>query len=256
MRYKAVIFDMDGTILNTLEDLKDSLNYSLKKFGHKGDFTTDEVKLFFGSGARAAISRALGAERGLTPLEILEIGKKLEDNRPEVTEILKFYKSYYREHSGIKTSAYSGIPELINSLIENDIKVAVVSNKPDAAVKLLCESYFPCAKDMNLAKYKEEPDKVGSIFKVALGETAGMERKPAPDMVIKAMEILGVTSEESVYIGDSEVDYVTAKNAAIPCISCDWGFRTREFLENMEVDNIVSHPWEILDIVLDKKIGI
>ena len=179
------LFDLDGTLLNTLEDLADGTNHALASFGYPRR-TLEEVRRFVGNGAANLIAQAVPAGRDPAP-------------------VLKAFQAYYLTHCRIKTAPYPGVPEALAELGEK-YPIAIVSNKPDAAVKPLCAHYFP------------------GIF--ALGETAGCPRKPDPAMVRKAMEAIGVT--DCVYVGDSEVDVLTAKNAGVPCLSVLWGFRDRE----------------------------
>ena len=179
------LFDLDGTLLNTLEDLADGTNHALASFGYPRR-TLEEVRRFVGNGAANLIAQAVPTGRDPAP-------------------VLKAFQAYYPTHCRIKTAPYPGVPEALAELREK-YPIAIVSNKPDAAVKPLCAHYFP------------------DIF--ALGETAGCPRKPDPAMVRKAMEAIGVT--DCVYVGDSEVDVLTAKNAGVPCLSVLWGFRDRE----------------------------
>lgn len=179
------LFDLDGTLLNTLEDLADGTNHALASFGYPRR-TLEEVRRFVGNGAANLIAQAVPAGRDPAP-------------------VLKAFQAYYPTHCRIKTAPYPGVPEALAELREK-YPIAIVSNKPDAAVKPLCAHYFP------------------DIF--ALGETAGCPRKPDPAMVRKAMEAIGVT--DCVYVGDSEVDVLTAKNAGVPCLSVLWGFRDQE----------------------------
>lgn len=179
----GILFDLDGTLLDTLDDLVDSVNYALAQYGYP-QRTKDEIRSFIGNGA--AMLAKLSTPEG-------------EDYEP----VLRAFQAYYKTHSQIKTGPYAGILEALGE-IRSEYPVAVVSNKPDPAVKALCADYF------------------GDVF--ALGERADCPRKPAPDMLYKAMEHLGV--EKAVYVGDSEVDAVTAKNAGMPCVSVLWGFRT------------------------------
>lgn len=213
-QYNAAIFDMDGTILDTLEDLRDALNHSLTEFGFRGEFTADETRPFFGSGAWAAVERALTAAGG-APEEVVE-------------EVLAFYKPWYASHCDIKTRPYPGVIELIRTLKDAGVKVAVVSNKPDPAVQSLCRDYFP------------------DLFDYAVGEKEGVKRKPSPDMVRSALAELGVPAEQAVYIGDSEVDIQTAQNAGLDCICVDWGFRTKKDLVRSGAKRIVSSCDEML----------
>lgn len=187
----GIIFDLDGTLLDSLEDLKDAVNYTMGQYGCP-ERSLEEVRRFVGNGAQKLIQLALPGGP--------------ED--PDVREVLAVYQKYYNAHSKIKTRPYDGILEVLAQLQET-YPLAVVSNKPDSAVKPLCREYF------------------GDIY--ALGETADCPRKPAPDMVYKAMRAIGV--EKCVYVGDSEVDVATAANAGVPCLSVLWGFRDRACLE-------------------------
>ena len=187
----GLLFDLDGTLLDTLEDLLDATNYALTQCGHPPR-TLPELRRFVGNGAYNQIRLALG-----------------DTAEPEeIEKVLAVYKPYYTEHCRIKTKPYPGIPAMLKELQEN-YPLAIVSNKPDNAVKALGREYFP------------------GIY--ALGETADCPRKPAPDMVYKGMAAIG--AERCIYIGDSEVDVLTAKNAGMPCLSVLWGFRDREDLE-------------------------
>lgn len=186
----GILFDLDGTLLNTLEDLVDATNYALAAFGHPPR-TLKEVRRFIGNGAENQIRLSLP-----------------DDNKEELQQVLAVYKPYYTDHCQIKTKPYDGVLDALKELGEK-YPIAIVSNKPDAAVKALCADYFP------------------GIY--ALGEVAGCPRKPAADMVYKAMEAIGV--ERCVYVGDSEVDVLTAKNANVPCVCVLWGFRDREDME-------------------------
>ena len=186
----GILFDLDGTLLATLEDLHDSTNHVLRELGYP-ERTLDEVRRFVGNGARRLMDQAV----------------------PEgVDAQLAFdtFQNWYPKHCQIKTRAYEGIPEALEILKEK-YPIAIVSNKPDPAVKVLCADYFP------------------GIY--AIGESADCPRKPAPDMVYKAMRELGV--EKCIYVGDSEVDVLTAKNAGVPCLSVLWGFRDRADMEEV-----------------------
>ncbi len=215
--YKAAIFDMDGTILDTIEDLRDAINYSFEQAGHKHDFTSLEAKALFGSGVDVAIMRGLALESGISITELVKIGTDepvagLVTDEHEVAKIRTIYRPYYETHCAIKTGPYKGILEVIQKLREHGIKTAVVSNKPHEAVLTLSENHFK------------------GLFDFSLGEKAGIARKPAKDMACEAMRILNVNPKDTVYIGDSEIDILTAKNSGIDCISVDWGFRDRDFL--------------------------
>lgn len=212
--YKLIIFDLDGTILNTLEDLADSTNYALAKH-HLPERTIDEVRCFVGNGIGRLIARAVPA--GTTEA---------------VTEqVLADFKSYYGEHCADKTRPYDGIIELIQSLRECGYQTAVVSNKADFAVQQLCEQYFP------------------KLFDFVVGEREGIRRKPSPDSVLEVLSRLQTEKTEALYVGDSEVDIQTARNAGIDAVSVEWGFRTREFLLENGAAQLVGQPSDILDIV-------
>ena len=187
----GILFDLDGTLLNTLEDLLDATNYALAQCGYPAR-TLSELRRFVGNGAENQIRMSLPA--GASP--------------EEVQRVLKIYKPYDTEHCQVKTRPYDGIWESL-AILKEKYPIAVVSNKPDAAVKTLCGQMFP------------------GIF--ALGEAPDCPRKPAPDMVHKACRAIGV--DTCVYVGDSEVDVRTAKNAGVPCLSVLWGFRDREDIE-------------------------
>lgn len=204
----GIIFDLDGTLLDTLEDLKDSVNYALAQYGCP-ERTLDEVRQFIGNGARRLIQLSLP---GL-------------ENDPPVEEVLATYQAYYATHNQVKTGPYKGIPEALKVLCER-YPIAIVSNKPDIAVKPMCASYF------------------GShIF--ALGETADCPRKPAPDMVFKGMAAIGV--EKCIYVGDSEVDVITAHNAGVPCLSVLWGFRDEATIRAEGGTHFCSDPAKLVE---------
>ena len=203
---RAVIFDLDGTLLNTLDDLTDATNAALRHFGCP-ERSKEEVRQFVGNGAERLIRLALPGN---------------EDD-PEATEVLSWYKDFYAAHSQIKTRPYEGILEALEA-VKAEFPVAVVSNKPDNATKLLCKQYF------------------GDVY--ALGEGSAMPRKPAPDMVHRAMVDIGAQS--CIYVGDSEVDVLTAKNAGVPCLSVLWGFRDRETLLEAGAEYFCEKPADLL----------
>lgn len=201
----GILFDLDGTLLDTLEDLLDATNYALGVHGYPSR-SLAELRRFVGNGAENQIRMALPA------------GTAAE----EVRKVLATYKPYYTAHCQHKTKPYGGIPEALAAL-EEKYSIAIVSNKPDGAVKQLCAGYFP------------------GIY--ALGETSGCPRKPAADMVVKAMEAIG--AEKCVYVGDSEVDVLTAKNAGVPCVSVLWGFRDREDMEAVGAEHFCEVPEDL-----------
>lgn len=211
MNYKLAIFDLDGTLLDTLEDLADSVNYVMRSFGCP-ERTLPEVRAFVGNGIRKLVERS--APKGTA--------------EEEVDRMLARFIEYYKEHCADKTRPYAGIPELLQVLREKGVKIAVVSNKADAAVKALCEQYFP------------------GMLDEAVGERAGIARKPAPDTVNEVLKSLQIDKSRAVYIGDSEVDVQTARNAELDCIAVDWGFRDASVLKEAGAEVIVSTP-EALD---------
>ena len=231
--YKAVIFDMDGTILDTIGDITDSLNYALGKLGYKHDFTTQIVTEFVGSGINIEIKRCIAYQRGLDVGKLIEVGT---ENDPadglvsdvEIEKVKAVLEPYYAEHCSIKTGPYEGIIELIKELRNRGIITVVVSNKPDEAVRTLSDEVF------------------SGLFDISLGEKAGIARKPAPDMTDIVLSKLGLTKDEVVYVGDSEIDIETAKNSGVDCICVSWGFRGRKFLEERGAKTIVDRPDEIL----------
>lgn len=190
---KTVIFDLDGTLLNTLDDLADSMNYALSECGYPKR-EKEEIRRFIGGGATVLVRSSL-------PEGVSE---------EEYEKCLRIFLPYYKENSDKKTGLYPGIKKLVDRLYKENYSMAVVSTKGDAAVKKLISKFL------------------GERISIALGEEKGIRRKPAPDSVLKAMELLGAQKETTVYVGDSEVDVETAKNAGIPCISVTWGFRDKE----------------------------
>ena len=214
-RYNTVIFDLDGTLLDTLADLADSVNHALTRSSLpcRG---LDEVRRFVGNGVSTLISRAVPAG---TP--------------PEVAAVcLADFQAHYLENMEHKTAPYPGVLELLERLRGKGVGVAVVSNKFDGAVKALCPRYF------------------GDLLPVAVGESPGTPKKPAPDMVFQALAALGVPAQGAVYVGDSDVDIDTARSAGMPCISVTWGFRERTFLESRGA-RLVAETMEELELLLD-----
>ena len=195
MRYRLAVFDMDGTILDTLDDLTDTLNMSLAEVGMPVR-TKDEVRSFVGNGVGKLLERAV--PQGTTEEEMAALAGAFRKN--------------YAVHCADKTKPYDGVPELIAALRAAGLKTAVVSNKVDFAVQTLAEGYFK------------------GLFDMAVGEREGVRRKPAPDSVNEVMRTLGIPQEETVYIGDSDVDADTARNACVDFVGVEWGFRPREVL--------------------------
>lgn len=212
MKYDLYIFDMDGTILNTLEDLTDSVNYALKRAGFPVH-SIENVRRFVGNGIKKLIERAVPS--GTTP--------------EQIEAVYKDFREFYTIHCADKTIPYDGILELLQTLHENGCKTAVVSNKADFAVQELCKQYFD------------------ELFDYAIGEKKELNKKPAPDAVNLILQELQVDKSRAVYIGDSEVDLATARNAKLPCIAVNWGFRDEELLIENGANIIVSNPDEIMN---------
>lgn len=205
----GLLFDLDGTLLNTLEDLRDATNYALGVYGYP-QRTLEEIRTVVGNGAAN------------------QIRKSLPEGTAEETvqTVLATYKAYYDTHCQMKTAPYEGVLEMLETL-KKDYPIAIVSNKPDTAVKTLCAQYF------------------GDLY--ALGESADCPRKPAPDMVKKGMAAIG--AESCIYIGDSEVDILTACNAGVPCVSVLWGFRDRALLEQSGGQHFCETPGELPKVI-------
>lgn len=212
----TIVFDMDGTVLYTLEDLKDATNVILKKYGYPAR-TLEEVRKFVGNGIRKLIERAVPAEAS--------------ENQALIDRMFGDFQIYYDAHCLDQTRPYDGIVELLKDLKEEGYKIAIVSNKIDTAVKELNQHFF------------------GNLVPVAIGEKTGVRKKPAPDTVREALKELKSTPEEAVYVGDSEVDLETARNSAMPCISVLWGFRDRDFLTAHGAECFAEKPSDIRRIV-------
>ena len=206
MAYRGVLWDMDGTVLDTLEDLWAAVNVSLRQFSLP-EASLDAVRAGLGNGAAHLISC-------VTP----------EERRQEV---LAFYKPYYDAHCNIKTGPHPGILPLMESLRRRGVKQAIISNKPDPAVQELARVYFP------------------GLLDFCAGESEAVRRKPNPDAVLRAVEQMGLPLAECVYVGDTEVDLATAKNAGMACIAVSWGFRSREQLLDAGAIRIASSAAEL-----------
>lgn len=216
MKYKAAIFDMDGTILDTLEDLRDSVNAALAWAGFPAR-TTEEIRAFVGNGAKKLIERAVPDGAGADT----------------ANQVLAWYRAYYEAHAQEKTAPYPGVCGMLEALHAAGVRLAVVSNKPDGAVKKLAEHYFP------------------GVFDAAIGAMDGTAVKPAPDALWAAMRLLGVAAGETVYIGDSDVDVMTAKNAGTAGVAVAWGFRSEAFLRGCGAQVIVHSAAELAERLLD-----
>lgn len=214
MKKNAIIWDLDGTLMDSLQDLFLAVNHALRQYSMP-ERTYDEVRQFVGNGVRR--------------LMILSVPNG--DANPLFEDVFASFKAYYVNHCQDNTGLYPGISETLQRLKAAGCRMAIVSNKLQAGVDELYGAYFKDTID------------------VAIGERPEVRRKPQPDMVLLAMEQLGVTKEEAVYIGDSEVDVATARNAGLPCISVLWGFRDRETLVNCGANMFVGKPEEICSLL-------
>ena len=214
MKYKTLIFDLDGTLLNTLLDLASSVNYAMRECGFN-ERTTDEIRRFIGNGVAVLIQRSV-------PDGISE---------EEYKKALDIFKTHYKENSRNNTAPYDGICDLLRKLKEAGYNLAIVSNKVDFAVKDLRDEFFK------------------GLIDVAIGDSDATRTKPEPDMVYKAIEELGVDKESCIYIGDTDVDIETARNSGMDCISVSWGFRLRSELEECGATMIADCAEDILKFV-------
>ena len=218
MLYHTAIFDLDGTLLDTLQDLADSTNYALS-LHHLPPRTVEEVRQFVGNGVGLLIHRAVPEGTA----------EELEG------QVLRDFRAHYLLNMENRTAPYPGVLDLLDALRAAGVRTAVVSNKFDGAVKGLCQNYF------------------GQRVEAAIGESQGVARKPAPDTVFRALAELGQAPEGAVYVGDSDVDILTAKNAGLPCISVSWGFRSRAFLEANGARIIADTMQELEQLLLGRK---
>ena len=213
MKYSTYIFDLDGTLLDTLADLATAVNYALRQHGMP-EHTIDDVRRFVGNGVRKLMERAIPD------------GEK----NPDFEATFATFREYYMHHSLDTTRPYPGIIETLEALKAKGCRLAVVSNKMMAATKELCQHFF------------------ADTIEVAIGENeaAGIRKKPAPDTVFEALRQLGEEKDSAVYVGDSDVDLETANNSGLPCISVLWGFRNRNFLIQHGAKTFISAPSELL----------
>lgn len=212
MKYKTIIFDLDGTLLDTLEDLKNAVNYALISNGFP-ERTLEEIKSFIGNGTRVLIKRSLPSFQ--IDLETYEI-------------VYQNFIDYYKFHSLDFTHPYEDIVVLLTKLKEDGYKTAIISNKNDDATKMMQKKFFP------------------NLIDIAIGTKDFSKTKPNPESTLEIMELLNVKREDCVFVGDSEVDIQTAKNANIPCISVSWGFKTTNFLKTNNATIIINEPLELL----------
>ena len=210
-QFDTYIFDLDGTLLYTLDDLTASTNHAMRAYG-MAEHTTEEVRMMVGNGIRKLIERAVPGGTG----------------NPLYENVYKTFINHYLEHSLDTTRPYPGIMEMLDALKAKGRRMAVVSNKYCKATEHLCRTFF------------------GEYISVAIGESADIRKKPAPDTVLEALRRLGVSKEGAVYVGDSEVDIATARNCSLPCISVLWGFRDKDFLVKNGGTTFAESPEEIL----------
>lgn len=212
---KAVIFDLDGTLLNTLDDLADSVNHILSLHSMKNR-TIDEIRSFIGNGIPTLIARS--------------VEKNTE--KSELAVCVEEMQQYYRAHSDIKTKPYDGINELLKNLKEKNILTAVVTNKNEESAKILCDRKF------------------GNVFTAVIGDNGIDRLKPAPDNVFRATDILGVCKDEILYVGDSDVDIETAENSGLTSVGVSWGFRDADVLRECGANHIINSPEELLNLII------
>lgn len=214
MRYDTVIWDLDGTLLNTLQDLATATNHALREF-RMPERTLDEVRRFVGNGVRMLMVRAVPGGDGNARFE----------------EVFAEFKRYYVAHCRDTTALYPGVADTLRQLRQHGVRQAIVSNKLQAGVTELREAWF------------------ADVIDVAIGGHDGAALKPAPDMVREALVALGSDGSKAVYVGDSDVDLLTARNSALPCVAAAWGFRGRAFLEANGAETVIDTPSELVAIV-------
>ena len=219
MRYKGILFDMDGTVLETLRDLNSAINHTMEHFGYKTQ-SLEQTKYNVGNGSRRLIERSVPAGT----------------SDGEIERILDYYLPYYNAHSNETTAPYDGITELMKALKAEGLRLAIVSNKPDETVRELSEVYF------------------SGLLETGVGENErkGIRRKPAPDTALSAAALMGLEPGECLYVGDSEVDVLTAKNAGMDCASVLWGFRTEQELREAGAKLFFSTPEELGEFIMKK----
>lgn len=213
-KYNTIIFDLDGTLLNTLEDLADGVNYCMRKFSCP-ERTLEEVRQFVGNGIRKLMERAV----------------PMGTEHPEFENIFETFKAYYTKHCQIKTRAYPEIEELLSELVKRKYKMAIVSNKNMDAVRELNRLYFE------------------AYIGLAIGERQGVRKKPFPDSVNQAVRELEADKEHVLYVGDSEVDKETADNAGVDCVLVSWGFRDKDILLELKPLAVIDKPLELLQYI-------
>ena len=211
---KAIVFDLDGTLLDTLTDLAASTNYALRSCGMP-EHSIDDVRCFVGNGVRMLMTRAVPDG----------------ESNPRFDEAFSVFRQHYMQHCLDTTCPYPGIMEALARLKEKGMMLAIVSNKMQVATEELRQHFF------------------SQYIDVAIGESAAIRKKPAPDTVNEALRLLGISHDEAIYVGDSDVDIDTARAAMMPCASVLWGFRDRQFLLNHGATRLLSSPEELLSLV-------
>lgn len=221
MGWNTIIYDLDGTLLNSLDDIRDSANYTMRQMG-VSEKSKDEIKMAVGNGVKNLLTCCLPEER--------KDEKTLE-------QALQIFREHYFIHSQDKTAPYNGACAHLQCLQEQGLKMAVVSNKPDEAAQGVVRHFF------------------GDWISYVSGERKGMRRKPAPDLIREAMRTLNSDGAGAVYVGDTEVDVLTARNAGLPVILVSWGYRSRETLEPLQADYLVDSFEELTSLILAQSAG-
>ncbi|MBQ3045035.1 MAG: HAD family hydrolase [Clostridia bacterium] len=214
-KFNTIVFDLDGTLTDTLDDLRSSVNFALSQFGFP-ERSRDEIRSFVGNGVRRLIYRSVPENTDTATAE----------------KCLEVFREHYKANSCVETRPYDGIADLLETLKKRGIKTAVVTNKMHEAAADIVEYFF------------------GGLIDITIGQSEKIAPKPAPDSVFLALEKLGVSKEDAVYVGDSEVDCMTAHNAGIPCIGVTWGFRDREVLEANGADYIAENSQDIIQFAV------
>lgn len=233
---RAIIFDMDGTILNTIGDLTTALNAALDETGHKSGFSEAEVKLCFGWALRLDMVKAIALSKGMPLSDLEHAGTEIPcDEIPasdeEIDQLVSAFSRHYAKGNTNRTKPYEGTLSALHALKEAGYTLAVASNKRDEAVQKLAAHYFP------------------RLFDFAIGQSEQMPKKPSPLMIERAADALGAALNECVYVGDSEVDLMTGKNAAIPVLSVGWGFRSAQFLKDRGALQLIEKPEDLFPAI-------
>ena len=213
MKYDAIFFDLDGTVADSLQDIVDAINHTMRHF-HLPEHTTGQLRPKLGWGVGHVMQT-------LFP----------DASEARIQELLAHYKPYYAEHAADKTKPFDGIPETLRRLRDMGLPLAIISNKPDSAVRPIARRFFEDLVDLSV------------------GELDGVRRKPSPDMLQSAADRLGVALQRCLYVGDTQVDIDTGINAGIDCVCVTWGFRTREELVQAGAQYIIDRPEQLVEFV-------